>query len=41
LGAVIPAMEKRVKFKGWILPLALIAPQLAITVIFFFFWPAG
>ncbi|HSF95344.1 MAG TPA: sn-glycerol-3-phosphate ABC transporter permease UgpA [Thermohalobaculum sp.] len=33
-------MEKRVKFKGWILPLALIAPQLAITVVFFF-WPAG
>jgi sn-glycerol 3-phosphate transport system permease protein len=33
-------MEKRVKFKGWMLPLALIAPQLAITVVFFF-WPAG
>jgi len=33
-------MEKRVKFKGWLLPLALIAPQVAVTAIFFF-WPAG
>ena len=33
-------MEKRVKFKGWLLPLALIAPQVFITAIFFF-WPAG
>lgn len=33
-------MEKRVKFKGWMLPLALMAPQLVITAIFFF-WPAG
>jgi sn-glycerol 3-phosphate transport system permease protein len=33
-------MEKRVKFKGWMLPLALIAPQVLITAVFFF-WPAG
>jgi len=33
-------MEKRVKFKGWLLPLALIAPQVIITAVFFF-WPAG
>ena len=33
-------MEKRVKFKGWMLPLALIAPQVVVTAIFFF-WPAG
>jgi sn-glycerol 3-phosphate transport system permease protein len=33
-------MEKRVKFKGWMLPLALMAPQLVITAVFFF-WPAG
>ncbi len=33
-------MEKRVKFKGWLLPLALVAPQVFITAVFFF-WPAG
>jgi len=33
-------MEKRVKFKGWLLPLALIAPQVFISAVFFF-WPAG
>ena len=32
-------MEKRVVFKSWWLPYALLAPQIAITVIFFF-WPA-
>jgi len=33
-------MEKRVVFKSSWLPYALLAPQLAITLIFFF-WPAG
>jgi len=33
-------MEKRVKFKGWLLPLALVAPQVVVTAVFFF-WPAG
>jgi sn-glycerol 3-phosphate transport system permease protein len=33
-------MEKLVTFKGWLLPLALIFPQIIISVIFFFF-PAG
>lgn len=33
-------MEKRVTFKGWLLPLALVAPQVLITAVFFF-WPAG
>jgi len=33
-------MEKRVTFKGWLLPLLLIAPQLVISGIFFFY-PAG
>jgi sn-glycerol 3-phosphate transport system permease protein len=32
-------MEKRVVFKSWWLPYALLAPQIAVTVIFFF-WPA-
>ncbi|HET9579876.1 MAG TPA: hypothetical protein VFP44_18725, partial [Usitatibacter sp.] len=32
-------MEKRVVFKSAWLPYALVAPQIAITVIFFF-WPA-
>ena len=32
-------MEKRVVFRSWWLPYALIAPQIAITVVFFF-WPA-
>ncbi len=33
-------MEKRVIFKGWLLPLALLLPQVIITIAFFFF-PAG
>jgi sn-glycerol 3-phosphate transport system permease protein len=33
-------MEKRVTFKGWLLPLLLIAPQLVISGVFFFY-PAG
>ncbi|UCH74271.1 MAG: sn-glycerol-3-phosphate ABC transporter permease UgpA [Rhodospirillales bacterium] len=33
-------MEKRVTFKGWLLPLLLVAPQLAVTAVFFFY-PAG
>jgi sn-glycerol 3-phosphate transport system permease protein len=33
-------MEKRVTFKGWILPLCLLLPQVAITAVFFFY-PAG
>jgi len=33
-------MEKRVAFKGWLVPLLLVAPQLVITAIFFFY-PAG
>ena len=34
------AMEKRVRFRSWWLPYALILPQIAVTVVFFF-WPAG
>jgi sn-glycerol 3-phosphate transport system permease protein len=34
------AAEKRVRFKSWWLPWALVAPQLAIVLVFFF-WPAG
>jgi sn-glycerol 3-phosphate transport system permease protein len=33
-------MQKRVIFKGWALPVALLLPQLVITGLFFF-WPAG
>lgn len=33
-------MEKRVTFRGWLLPVCLIAPQLIISGIFFFY-PAG
>ncbi|HVH77869.1 MAG TPA: sn-glycerol-3-phosphate ABC transporter permease UgpA [Stellaceae bacterium] len=33
-------MDRRVVFSGWLFPLVLLAPQLAVTVIFFF-WPAG
>ncbi len=33
-------MEKRAFFRSRWLPFALVAPQLAITIIFFF-WPAG
>ena len=32
-------MEKRVTFKGWMLPLLLLAPQLLVSAVFFF-WPA-
>jgi len=34
------AVEKRVRFKSWWLPWALVAPQMAIVLVFFF-WPAG
>ena len=33
-------MEKRVRFKSWWLPWLLIAPQMAVVLVFFF-WPAG
>lgn len=33
-------MEKRVTFKGWLLPLCLLLPQVIITAVFFFY-PAG
>src|SRR5580658_2684942 len=33
-------MDLRVVFSGWLFPMALLVPQLAVTVIFFF-WPAG
>jgi len=33
-------MEKRVTFKGWLVPLCLIAPQVFISAVFFFY-PAG
>jgi sn-glycerol 3-phosphate transport system permease protein len=33
-------LDRRVVFSGWLLPVALLLPQLAVTVIFFF-WPAG
>jgi sn-glycerol 3-phosphate transport system permease protein len=32
-------MEKRVRFRSWWLPWALVAPQMAIVLVFFF-WPA-
>jgi sn-glycerol 3-phosphate transport system permease protein len=34
------AVEKRVRFKSWWLPWALVAPQMAIILVFFF-WPAA
>ena len=34
------AVEKRVRFKSWWLPWALVAPQLVIVLVFFF-WPAA
>ena len=34
------AIEKRVRFKSWWLPWVLVAPQIAIVLVFFF-WPAG
>lgn len=33
-------MERRVVFAGWAFPALLLLPQLAVTVVFFF-WPAG
>ncbi|GHF73964.1 sn-glycerol-3-phosphate ABC transporter permease UgpA [Seohaeicola zhoushanensis] len=33
-------MEKRVTFKGWLLPMLLLLPQVIITAVFFFY-PAG
>lgn len=33
-------MEKRVTFKGWLLPLCLLLPQVIVTAVFFFY-PAG
>jgi sn-glycerol 3-phosphate transport system permease protein len=33
-------MDRRTTFEGWALPLLLVAPQLLLTV-FFFYWPAG
>jgi sn-glycerol 3-phosphate transport system permease protein len=33
-------MQKKVIFKGTMLPLALLLPQLVVTIVFFF-WPAG
>jgi sn-glycerol 3-phosphate transport system permease protein len=33
-------MEKRAHFSGWTLPLLLIVPQMAVTIIFFY-WPAS
>jgi sn-glycerol 3-phosphate transport system permease protein len=34
------AVEKRVRFKSWWLPWVLVAPQMTIVLVFFF-WPAG
>ncbi len=34
------AVEKRVRFRNWWLPWVLIAPQMAVILVFFF-WPAG
>src|SRR5438874_1719092 len=33
-------MERRVIFAGWVCPALLLMPQLAVTIVFFF-WPAG
>ncbi len=33
-------MEKRVTFRGWTLPYLLLAPQVLVSAVFFF-WPAG
>jgi sn-glycerol 3-phosphate transport system permease protein len=33
-------MERRVIFGGWLCPAVLLLPQLAVTIVFFF-WPAG
>ncbi len=34
------SIEKRVRFKSWWLPWLLVAPQMAVVLVFFF-WPAG
>ena len=34
------AVEKRVRFRSWWLPWLLVAPQMAVVIVFFF-WPAG
>src|ERR1700736_1069866 len=33
-------MERRVVFAGWLFPAVLLLPQLAVTLVFFF-WPAA
>ena len=33
-------MERRVVFGGWVCPAILLLPQMAVTIVFFF-WPAG
>jgi sn-glycerol 3-phosphate transport system permease protein len=33
-------MERRVIFAGWVCPVVLLVPQMAVTLVFFF-WPAG
>ena len=33
-------MERRVVFAGWLFPALLLTPQLAVTLVFFF-WPAA
>ena len=33
-------MERRVIFSGWAFPAVLLVPQLAVTIVFFF-WPAA
>lgn len=33
-------MERRVVFAGWLFPAALLVPQMAVTIVFFF-WPAA
>ncbi|MGC2411562.1 MAG: sn-glycerol-3-phosphate ABC transporter permease UgpA [Stellaceae bacterium] len=33
-------MERRVIFSGWVCPVVLLTPQLAVTIVFFY-WPAG
>src|ERR1700761_9764243 len=33
-------MDRRVVFSGWLFPIALLLPQMAVTIVFFF-WPAG
>jgi len=40
LNVVTVDMERRVTFKGWLLPMLLVFPQLLISVVFFFY-PAG